>query len=247
MTAGDRHRLGSRARALARHRGVLALTVCLGFALVATLTLAGSRVYRAVAREDGVAGLDQPVLDLALRHRSPSIDRGLTLFTQLGGPLGMTIIAALITAALLWRWRRATPAILMVTAVAGSLALTVVGKEAFARERPPQIDAVPPYESSPSFPSGHALNSTVIAGMIAYLVILRLVRALQKLLTVMLAVGWAVAMGTSRVFLGHHWLTDVMCGWLVGAAWLTSVVTIHQVHRQLTASDPAEAAAAIGP
>jgi membrane-associated phospholipid phosphatase len=40
--------------------------------------------------------------------------------------------------------------------------------------RPPLADAVPPYESSPSFPSGHALNSTVIAGIVGYLMLRRL-------------------------------------------------------------------------
>jgi undecaprenyl-diphosphatase len=90
-------------------------------------------------------------------------------------------------------------------------------------------DAIPPFETSPSFPSGHTLNSTVIAGMVAYLLLRRLTSQRARVLTVVLAAGWAVAMGLSRVYLGHHWLTDVMCGWVLGLAWLTVVIVAHRM------------------
>jgi undecaprenyl-diphosphatase len=48
-------------------------------------------------------------------------------------------------------------------------------------------------------------------------------------LTVAAALGWAISIGLSRVFLGHHWLTDVMFGWLVGLAWLSVVITAHRL------------------
>jgi len=117
----------------------------------------------------------------------------------------------------------------MVIAVAGSLAMTMIGKLVVGRARPPIADAVPPFETSPSLPSGHALNSTVIAGMIAYLILRRLESRLARVITVAAATGWAVAIGLSRVFLGHHWLTDVIFGWILGLAWLTAVITAHRL------------------
>ncbi len=221
------------ARRLARvisDRGVLYLTALVGVVLVALLTAAGGEVYEGVAESDDLAALDQPALDTAIGWRTPTLNSGVTFFTDLGGPLGMTIIASVITALMVWRWRSRTPLVLMLIAVAGSLLLTSVGKTNFGRTRPPTSEAVPPFESSPSFPSGHALNSTVIAGMVAYLVIRRLHGRLTWLLTIGLAGGWAVAIGLSRVFLGHHWLTDVMFGWLVGLAWLTVVVVAHRLY-----------------
>ena len=159
-------------------RGVLYLTATIGIVLVAILTEAGGEVYEAVTEQDGVAELDQPALDTALAWRSPTLDAGVTFFTNLGGPLGMTLIASAITALMVWRWRSRTPLVLMLIAVAGSLLLTTLGKTNFGRTRPQTADAVPPFETSPSFPSGHALNSTVIAGMVAYLVFRRLERQL---------------------------------------------------------------------
>jgi membrane-associated phospholipid phosphatase len=211
-------------------RGVLYLTALIGIVLVAILSEAGGEVYEAVTEHDGVAQLDQPALNTALAWRSPALDKGITFFTHLGGPLGMTIIASAITALMVWRWRSRTPLVLMLIAVTGSLLLTTLGKTNFGRTRPPTSEAVPPFETSPSFPSGHALNSTVIAGVVAYLVFRRLERRLARFLTIGLALLWAVAIGLSRVYLGHHWLTDVMFGWLVGLAWLTVVIVAHRLY-----------------
>jgi membrane-associated phospholipid phosphatase len=230
-TAGGRwlvERMIALARVVSAH-GVLALTAGVGLVLVLGLVLAAGGIYDAVEESDGIAGLDRPVLNQALTARSPGLDAALTLFTHLGGPLGMTIIAASITVAMVWRWRSRTPLVLMLITVAGSLLATVVGKNAVGRLRPPQVDAVPPFESSPSFPSGHALNSTAIAGMVAYLLLLHLHRQLARVVTVVLAVAWAIGIGLSRVFLGHHWLTDVMVGWVIGLAWLALVITAHRL------------------
>lgn len=211
-------------------RRIIFLTAGIGLVAVTMLTVTGEELYDAVDEGDGVAGLDRPVLDQAIAWRHPTLDTALTGFTHLGGPVGMSIIASLIIIAMTVRWRRRTPLVIMGLGVGGALVLTVVGKSLVDRARPPIVDAVPPYESSPSFPSGHALNSTVIAGLIAYLIARHLVTRLARVLTGVAAGIWAVAMGLSRVFLGHHWLTDVMFGWLVGLAWLAVMITSHRVH-----------------
>jgi membrane-associated phospholipid phosphatase len=208
---------------------VLVITALVGGLLVAGLTAAGSEVYEAVAEKDGLSGLDWPALELAIQWRTPLTDQLVTWFTNLGGPVGMTIIAAAVTILMGWRWRSPTPLILMVIAVAGSLTFTHVGKAIVGRARPPLTDAIPPYEYAFSFPSGHTLNSTVIAGMIAYLVARRLTSGVGRALCGIAAVIWAVAMGLSRVFLGHHWLTDVIFAWLIGLAWLALLITAHRI------------------
>jgi membrane-associated phospholipid phosphatase len=193
------------------------------------LTAASAGVYDAVAENDGISGLDRPALDQVIAWRTPLANQLFTWFTDLGGPLRMTLIAAVVTLVLVWWWRSLTPLLLMIIAVAGSLTFTHVGKAIVGRTRPPLSDAVPPYEHAFSFPSGHTLNSTVIAGMVAYLIACRLTSRLGIALCVVLAVAWAAAMGFSRIFLGHHWLTDVVFAWLLGLAWLTALITAHRI------------------
>lgn len=221
------------ARRLSRQmsaHAVLYLSASIGAVVVLTLTAGAAGVYDSVAERDGLAGVDRPALDTAIRLRTTTNDTVLTDFTNLGGPIAMTIIAACVTAAMMVLWRSRTPLVLMVIGVTGSLAMTMVGKAVVGRARPPITDAVPPFETSPSLPSGHALNSTVIAGLIAYLLLRRLKSRPARVITIASAAIWAVAMGLSRVFLGHHWMTDVVIGWILGLAWLTVVITAHRLY-----------------
>jgi membrane-associated phospholipid phosphatase len=173
---------------------------------------------------------DHPVLDAAKSVRSPALDVTATAYTDVGGTVGMPILALTATIVLALRRRSWTPVILIVIAAAGSLLMTIAGKQLIGRTRPALTDAIPPYEHSASFPSGHSLNSVVIAGIVAYLVILRLKSSRSRILAVILAAAFAATMGLSRVYLGHHWLTDVLAAWALGAAWLALVITAHRLY-----------------
>ncbi len=141
----------------------------------------------------------------------------------------MTVITGVAVRCCACVWRRWTPLVLMVIAVGGSLAMTVVGKRITDRTRPPHWASVPPYETSASFPSGHPLNSIVIAGMFCYLLVSHLTSRVARGRHRDGTVLYRVAMGLSRVYLGHHWLTDVLAAWCLGIAWLTVVITCHRL------------------
>jgi membrane-associated phospholipid phosphatase len=225
--------LAAAARRFSRILGphsALILTLLIGAVLAVSLTAVFAEVYESVVEADGLAGLDHPVLDAAKSVRSPALDATATAYTDVGGTVGMPILALTATIVLALRRRSWTPVILIVIAAAGSLLMTIAGKQLIGRTRPELTDAVPPYEYSASFPSGHSLNSVVIAGLVAYLVILRLKSRRSRLLTAILAAAFAATMGLSRVYLGHHWLTDVLAAWALGAAWLALVITAHRLY-----------------
>jgi membrane-associated phospholipid phosphatase len=208
---------------------VLVISSAVGAILVLGLTALSAEIYEDVKNSDGLSSLDLPVLNLAVSLRTPTNVAVVQFFTNLGGALELTIITAVILVIMMVRWRSWTPLILLLIGVSGSLLMTVAGKNLVGRARPPEVYAVPPYETSPSFPSGHTLNSTVIASLVAYLLLLHLASRLARVVSVVCAVVWFVAMGLSRVFLGYHWLTDVIVGWTLGLAWVALVITSHRL------------------
>ena len=229
-------RIGRRAADLALQTGrwvapnrVLAVTLAVELVLMAVLTALSAGLYDSVTEADGIAGIDQPVLDAAIAVRTPVGNRIVTAYTNLGGPVLLPVLAAVVAVALAWLWRQWTPLVLTTVTGLGSLLLTMVGKALVGRSRPPLAEAVAPFESSYSFPSGHSLNAMALAGIVAYLLVRKQERSWVRALTISVASAFAVTMGLSRVYLGHHWLTDVLVAWTLALAWLAVVITSHRL------------------
>jgi undecaprenyl-diphosphatase len=218
-----------RVQAFAGKEPAFALTVVIGLMAAAAMAAMAASVYDAVSESEGVAGLDRPILDWMISLRTPGLDSAVTDFTDLGGPVGGPLVAGLGAGGLALAWRRWTPLVLMALASVGSLLMTVVGKAVVGRIRPPEALAVPPLETSASFPSGHSLNAVVVVGVLVYLLLGWCRTTTARAALVVGAGAYAMAMGLSRVFLGHHWLTDVLVAWALGLAWLAVVVTGHRV------------------
>jgi undecaprenyl-diphosphatase len=112
---------------------------------------------------------------------------------------------------------------LLAIATLGSIALYDVIKAVVARPRP-QVGHLVITATGFSFPSGHATQSAAAYGAIALVV-----RARYGARTGRWAVGLAVVVtatvGLSRVYLGVHWPSDVVAGWLLGTAWLWCCAT----------------------
>ncbi len=205
------------------------LTLFIGGALTVVLAKLSAEVYESVVEEDGISGVDKPLLNWVKQFRSPAVNAAMTVFTDIGSAYVMPAVA-LAAAIVLALWSRNwRPLILVVAAGSGSLLATVLGKQIFGRARPHLADAVPPYESSPSFPSGHTLNATVVVGVLVYLLCLQFHRTSARIAAVAVGGLFVVAMGLSRVFLGHHWFTDVLAAWLLGLAWLCLVILAHRL------------------
>lgn len=201
----------------------------LALGLVGALTVATHEVYEGVTDGDGIAVLDHPVLQFMIDHRTHSLTLLAQALAHAGDVMGAAIVTLLLMAGLCALRRDPAPALVIAPAMTGALAITALGKAIVGRVRPPHTLALPPHETSPSFPSGHTLNATVLMAMVAYLAWISLRRAWLRWSVVAACAGYALAMGTSRVYLGAHWLTDVIAGWLIGLAWSLAVITAHQL------------------
>ena len=137
--------------------------------------------------------------------------------TSLGGN-AILLAVTLAVIGFLVLLRRRSAALLVAISVGGGTALSSLLKLGFQRPRPDLVPhAVEVYTAS--FPSGHAMLSAV-----TYLTLGALLMRVQplwrvKLYVLALAVLTTLLVGTSRVYLGVHWPTDVLAGWCVGAGW----------------------------
>ncbi|MDR7083707.1 undecaprenyl-diphosphatase [Arthrobacter ginsengisoli] len=204
------------------------ITMLIGGVIVVFLALLSAEVYNDVVDDAGLANLDKPTLAFMEQLRSPGLDAFITGFTNIGGGIGMPILGSILTALLIFTSRSWRPLILIGGAAAVSVTATTLGKKMIGRVRPDHADAVPPYETSPSFPSGHTLNTTVVIALVVYLACLQIKRTSARIGLIAAGVIFIVAMGLSRVYLGHHWMTDVIVGWGIGLAWVGIVILAHR-------------------
>jgi undecaprenyl-diphosphatase len=121
---------------------------------------------------------------------------------------------------LLVRARRTRAAVFLGVAVAGSVAINWIMKLTFQRPRPklPWAHVPPDY----SFPSGHTMNSFVLFVGLAVLAWVLFGRRIG-MLAVAVALGVVFLIGTSRIYLGYHYFTDVIGGVAAGLVWLLIV------------------------
>lgn len=136
--------------------------------------------------------------------------------TDLGGAW-VVVAVGVLACALLVQARRYADALLVAVAVAGARALTMLGKLAFARERPAFDDAIG-MESTFAFPSGHSSAATALYGALALLVLRSGLPRWARLSAVSGLALLIAAIGFSRVYLGVHYPSDVLGGVLLGAA-----------------------------
>ena len=197
---------------------VLRASLLLGACLAAT----GVGVLADAAGEhDGASRLDPVTAVEVLGMRTPTATHLARAFTVLGSEVVVGGLAIVLLVALLMR-RQFARATVFAVAMGGSAVLTVALKLLVARPRPGGLDRLGPPDKTYSFPSGHTLNSMVFLALVVWLLWASLTHAARVALVVVSAVV-AAGVAASRVYLGYHWLTDVLASGLVALAWLCIV------------------------
>jgi len=194
------------------------LTVVVGLAgLIASLVVLGS-IAEGV-RDQEVFALDAWATPFLHGIASPGLNALMWSLTTMGSSMAIVPVFVLVVA-LLIRARRYGAALFLTTASGGALILNATMKLFFERPRPqlPWAQVLPDY----SFPSGHTMNGVVFyvaLAVIAWSIFGRRVGIASMVIASVLAFG----IGVSRIYLGFHYLTDVVGGVLAGNAWLLVV------------------------
>ncbi len=190
-----------------------------GSAVVLALA-AGVALWSALAGT-GPAQLDGALLSESVEARSGGLTAVATTITTIGGTVAMAVLAIAVGAWCWYRGRRAD-AVLVVGTMAGAGLVFRGFKVLLHRPRPPAATQLV-QETNESLPSGHATMSIAVIGTLVVLAwVGRGVTA--RMAIVAAAAGWVGAVGATRIYLGVHWFSDVLAGWLVGATWLALCV-----------------------
>jgi undecaprenyl-diphosphatase len=170
---------------------------------------------------------DQAVRNWVHQYASAGMTRTMTAISLLG--YNILILEMLIAFAVFaWlRWRRA--AVWLAVAMAGALALDTALKFAYHRTRPSAFFGVAPH--SYSFPSGHALCSFCFYGVMAGLLSKRTKALSWRIVIWTVAAILVIAIGLSRIYLGVHYPSDVIAGYLAATVWVGTVIVLDHLRK----------------
>lgn len=191
--------------------------------LAALLATAFGALAEEVVDEEEVVTLDRELAQALHEQARPVLTDILLAVSDVGGLVGMGLLA--LAAAVTLRRRSRLKAAFVVCAYIGSLALVGGLKLGFGRPRPTFVEPLAE-ETTFSFPSGHATVSMAVVGALCFLVA-RSRAPLSLRFAVVAAGSFAVlTIGFSRLYLGVHYLSDVLAGWLAGGTALALCIAV---------------------
>jgi membrane-associated phospholipid phosphatase len=229
MTRRADARFGARAVFAAAALGLLAVPFGLLLFLV-------QDKWRPLARLD--AGASGDMHTVAVQH--DELVTALKVLSTIGSAGVYIPLFAAIAAWLAWRRLPRLAAFVVVTVALSPLLNTLV-KLAVDRARPVLPDPVA-HAAGKSFPSGHA-QSAMVAASVLLLVFLPLLHGAWRWVAVGAAVAYVLAIGFARVTLGVHYVSDVLAGYALGAAWVAAMIAAFNAWRRergRPAADPAQ-------
>ena len=212
-----------------------------GVVLVALGMLVFWGMFDAVQDRDDFSLWDRPVLEFLVGVRSDAVTAVLAALTLVTGPTVLPVI--ILVACVAWglRAREWWRPLLLAGAMIASTLLSLLVKGLVARPRPPEETMyIPGSETTGSFPSGHTIGTATFLLVAGYLVASR--RRTWRVVVGWLVVGvlGATAVALSRLYLGYHFLTDVVAAAGLAVVVLGVVTVVDRVHvtRGLPPTEP---------
>jgi undecaprenyl-diphosphatase len=171
---------------------------------------------------DPIVRFDQALASALHAAATPFATKTFLAITALGSIEAIILIGLSVFALFAWR-RRWLYAWGWLAALAGTVALNVLLKQIFERPRPVFVDPII-VETSYSFPSGHAMDSLVMYGMLAYFALLFIKSWRARMAVLFGAALLVVLIGFSRLYLGVHYFSDVIAGFAAAGVWLSACI-----------------------
>jgi membrane-associated phospholipid phosphatase len=208
----------------------LPLTVLVGLLIITVMTL--SEVAENIVNSEPMVQVDAAFTNWLFQARTSSLSQffyGVTWMGSIYATAGALVIGSII----LFRQHKRRNVFILWFVVVGMAASVQLGKRTFMRARPVQVAYYP--ETGYSFPSGHSATAMAMYGLLGYWFI-RGVRRYRGLIGLG-AVTLILSVGFSRIYLGVHFLSDVLGGYLLGICWVIAGIVLTEWQRTNHASE----------
>jgi membrane-associated phospholipid phosphatase len=203
--------------------GYLGLHLTLGILTIIGATWLFSIIAQDVVNGEPLTVVDQPVSVWLHAHATPRLTAVMLAITNLHSTLGVLVIT-LIVAILLEYWRDRYWLLVLTLSVPGGMLLNVLLKNLFDRPRP-KLDHPILTLTGYSFPSGHTMAATVLYATLASFAASKVQARSWRVLAILVAACAILLVGVSRIYLGAHYLSDVLAAMAEGLAWLAFCLT----------------------
>lgn len=204
----------------------LGLYLTLSLALIAFTLMIFGELIEEVSESEDIVQFDLALVNALQEHTADSVLFAFSWITRLGDVLTLAVVGVIIGVILLIKRYWVLLVGWIVTLAGGGLLNTLL-KEIFQRARPELHGSL---VAGWSFPSGHAMGSLMAYGMLAY-VGMYLVPRHWRAPVMAGCVTLILLIGASRLFLGVHYFSDVVAGFVVGTSWLTLCIIGTEVAR----------------
>ncbi len=205
-------------------RGFLGLHLVAGVIIFAAMTLTLGEISEDIRNHEPLTVADAQLSTWLHSHTLPLLTSAMFVVTYLGSGVIASCIALVLGLYLIWR-RRFYWLAAFVSSVYGGMLLNRILKYAFQRPRPHFDDPLLSL-SSYSFPSGHTMTATVVYGVLAVYFFATTQDWRRRVVIVLVASLLILLVGFSRIYLGVHYLSDVLGAMAEGLAWLALCLTV---------------------
>ena len=199
-------------------RLLIAFVLCIGFGVT-------FGYIAAAIGSDAIVGFDTAVIGFVQGLEVSWLTSIMKGFTWIGSGYVVAPIALLIAGVLYFGLHYRQQAFLLIVVIAGTALLNKVLKIYFKRERP-EIHRIMDANGF-SFPSGHSMMAFALYAIIAYIVWRNVKTTVSRFLLILFTAFMIIIIGISRIYIGVHYPSDVVGGFVASALWVTIAISVY--------------------
>lgn len=193
---------------------------------ISLLSAIGFGIVALLVSDQKINQFDSVITSLVQGREAPALTNIMRFFTFIGGGIPVVVLTIIVLFFLYQVLHHRRELILFASVVVGSALLNETLKVIFHRARPTLHRIV--NANGFSFPSGHSMAAFSLYGILAYLLWRHISTPVGRGLLIIISITMITAIGVSRIYLGVHYPSDVLGGFLASGSWLTVSIWFYQ-------------------